>query len=708
MDAAEATVDPASASILWEQEHKGRQLYQSEQFAEAITLWQEIADTYEQRQDKLAQASALSNLALSYQKLGDWASAQTTISESLQLLTTQPSSDMRSRVMAQTRVAQGSLQLSMGSPEAALETWQQAEQAYAQVGDETGQLRSQINQAQALRELGFYSQSLNTLNDVMAAMETQPSSLLKGITLRRLGDMLRLTGELDKAEAVLVQSLEIVQLFHQPTEISATLLSLGHVAVKADEIQAAREWYAQASAQWTHANAQETGNSIQHSQINSSSQQTVAQTVTAGNDERAVVSAVHLVPIELSQLALAIDTQSWDTVGILGPKIQRQFSILPDSRMTVYHQVHWANSMIKLRHIVSDSRDAFEQIADVPNWLTVAQQLQKGAVQARRLGDIRAEAYAVGTLAEVYEQTQQWKIAETLAEKALRLSQSIGADEMTYRWQSHLGQIWQAPQNADRSVQKALGAYSQAVKTLSALRGDVAAASVNAQFSFEETVEPIYRKYVSLLLDAANSVEIALPNGELQRQHHLSEAQSVIESLRLAELDNYFKEACIDVQPVNINQLDDRAAVFYTIVLSDRIAVILQLPGQPLQQFSTLVSGADVARISAELRQQLVILSRRRYIPLAQQMYDWLIAPVRDAIADSEATTLVFVLDGPLQNVPMSVLHDGDHFLIEDYAVGLTPGVNLLNPKPWDAENLSVLAVGLTEGRQGLSPLPYV
>ncbi len=56
----------------------------------------------------------------------------------------------------------------------------------------------------------------------------------------------------------------------------------------------------------------------------------------------------------------------------------------------------------------------------------------------------------------------------------------------------------------------------------------------------------------------------------------------------------------------------------------------------------------------------------------------------------------------------MSALYDGSQFLIEKYNVALTPGLQLLDPRPLARQNMSVLTGGLTEARQGFSPLPGV
>jgi CHAT domain-containing protein len=663
-------------------EQQGRALYQNGQFAAAIVLWQQIAQAHASQHHDLAQASALSNLSLAHQQLGHWTAAQNAIAESLQLLTVAASDSTDStqtdstqtdstqtdstqtilnywQVSGQVLTAQGSLQMSLGRPQAALETWQQAAEAYAhgdpiQVVDQL--IRTQINQAQALRELGFYRQALEKLNGVLATLTEQPASPLKAIALQRLGEILRLSGQLSEAQSALTQSLAIAQQFHLATEASAALLSLGHSAQDTGDIAAAQDYYQQA--------------------------------ITALNSPTAAQS----VPLQLALLNLWVNSAQWPAANALWPTIQSQFASLPPGRHAFYYQINWANSLIKLKQ-QQPNNDA------APAWATLAQQLQQSVQQARSLQDINAEAHALGTLGTVYEQTQQWPEAQALTQQALRLSQSIDAAD-AYQWQWQLGRLKQAPSNPQRSLKESIAAYRQAIETLSHLRGDLVAQSDRAQFSFKENVEPIYRQLVGLLLDLENQLD--------HPQETLAIAQDVIESLHLAELDNYFKEACLDTQPINIDQVDQTAAIVYAIVLEDRLSVILRLPHQPLQQFATDILASEVSSVTTQLRRQLVIRSRRDYLPLAQQVYSWLIAPARDAIDHSGVSTIVFVLDGPLQKVPMAALHDGHHFLIEDYAVALTPGLKLLNPQVWHPSQLSVLISGLTESRLGRSPLPYV
>ena len=79
----------------------------------------------------------------------------------------------------------------------------------------------------------------------------------------------------------------------------------------------------------------------------------------------------------------------------------------------------------------------------------------------------------------------------------------------------------------------------------------------------------------------------------------------------------------------------------------------------------------------------------------AQQLYDWLIGPAN--LESSEVPTLVFVLDGPLRNIPMAVLHDGQKYLIEKYNLALTLGLKLTAAEPFQPGKIKVLAAGVTK-----------
>jgi CHAT domain-containing protein len=56
----------------------------------------------------------------------------------------------------------------------------------------------------------------------------------------------------------------------------------------------------------------------------------------------------------------------------------------------------------------------------------------------------------------------------------------------------------------------------------------------------------------------------------------------------------------------------------------------------------------------------------------------------------------------------MAVLFDGEHHLVEDFAIAITPGLELLEPRSIERTNVQLLASGLSEAREGFKPLSYV
>jgi CHAT domain-containing protein len=106
-----------------------------------------------------------------------------------------------------------------------------------------------------------------------------------------------------------------------------------------------------------------------------------------------------------------------------------------------------------------------------------------------------------------------------------------------------------------------------------------------------------------------------------------------------------------------------------------------------------------------ELRRLLEKVTTREYLPHAQHLYDWLIRPIAPALASTTIDSLVFVPDGPLRMIPMAVLHDGQQFLIQKYAIATTPGLKLTDPHPLPRGNAQMLALDLT-GQHSIATVP--
>lgn len=654
-----------------QQEQQGRTLYEAGKFFEAATVWQQAAQAYQAQGDALNQAMVLSNLALAYQQLGMWPQATAAITQSLKLIQTQQNksdSPHRLNILAQALDTQGSLHFAQGQSEQALTTWQQAASTYEQAGDDAGVTRSLINLAQALKALGFYRRALTTLTQVNQTLQKQPD-VIKAAGLRSLGSVLQVVGDLDQSRTVLQQSLTIAQQLKSPQDIGQALFYLGNTARAQQDTKAALAFYEQAAIgdkTTTRANASGSSNTKLQAQLN--------------------------------QLSLLLDTGQSLAAQALWPQIQSQIVNLPPSRTAVYARINFAQSLMKLGASL-EGRGAREEVSRssklAPRPSDIAQLLATTVHQAKSLKDQRAEAYALGSLGGLYEQTKQWSSAQDLTQQALLNAQAINAPDIAYHWQWQLGRLLKV----QGDVQGAIAAYTQAVNTLQSLRSDLVAINPDIQFSFRESVEPVYRELVSLLLQ---------PGKTQPSQQNLIQARQVIESLQLAELDNFFREACVDRKSAQIDQVDPHTAVIYPIILADRLEVILSLPQQPLLSYATSLSQDQVESILEQLRQTLIVRTSREFMPFSQQVYDWLIRPAETDLANSGVNTLVFVLDGSLRNIPMAVLHNGNQYLVEKYNIALAPSLQLLDHKPLQRGDIEVLSAGLSEARQGFAPLESV
>ncbi|MEO0431460.1 MAG: CHAT domain-containing protein [Cyanobacteria bacterium J06656_5] len=636
---------------------QGQTAYGLGQYQTAAEVWQRAV----QQGLPLERASGLSNLGLAYLQLGDYAEATTVIAEALEQLETEETSSQQQRVLAQVLSTQGKLYMAQGKLSEALTVLKQAEVAYG--GDGAGVLRSQLNQAQILRVQGHYRQTLKQLDAIATDLDALPNSALKATGLRQLGNALLLNGDSQGAKDRLNQSLAVADAISSAADATGALLSLGNVQYQLGEPAAG--YYQQAAA--------------------------AAPTV----DLR--------LQAQVNLMGTWVKASDFQAAQELLPTVYSDLTHLPPGRTAVTTRLNLANSLIE----AGDNLEIPRQIAQL-----LADTLQL----ARSLNDQQGESYALGYLGHLYEFQQQWKNAAQVTQQALTLAQSGGTEAATYQWQWQLGRIL----DAQGDTAGAIDAYTKALESLQTLRVDLIAASPEVRFSFREEVEPVYRQLVDLLLRE----ETGTAN---EKENNLLQARNVIESLQVAELVNFFRADCVTTQPVDIEQLGSNAAVIYPIVLDDRLEVVFRLPGQPLAHRSTVVDKATVTNTLAQLQRSIsypgVELRSRsqtarfeviaenpvnNYLTPAQQLYDWLIRPIETDLATADVDVLVFVLDSALRNIPMSVLHDGNQYLVERYPVALTPGLQLIDPAPLAKRDIRALVAGLSDPVAGFPALPNV
>jgi len=658
---------------------------------------------------------------------------------------------------------QGKKYYEAGKLDKAIQTWQKATEAYQAAGNNDGSRESYLNTATAQQALGLYPQSCDSIlgafelqdktdcnilleqaqviepqlggvvplsqeveSEILpdiSDIEKYPDTPGKVIGLLRFGDYLRESGYPRVATKALELGLSTTDNLQDANQKTATLLSLGN-AQRAIALEKQNQFPAQTVVLNIIANSGGTADAALAPYQPALDYYDLASS-TAPNQ-------LDGIKAELNSLSLLLDVQEFwqgaianvsnniDLLEIsdsdflqqivdgstrleqelsqqLQPqittkieKIRPAVSNFPATRAGIYGRINFGKSLIRQGNIDRDTGTI----------------LATAIKQARKINNTTAEAEAMGYLGLLYEEQGRYPEARRLTEGSLQLAPTAEYPEIAYRWNAQLGRILAVQGNRNN----ALTAYEASFNTIKALRSDLATTPV----------EPIFRDYISLLLE------------EEPTDPQLVQARDVLESLQIVKLDNFFRDPCSQVSedPVAIDDVDAEAAVIYPILLQDRLEVILTLPGQPLRHYATqnltkekvdnkikqlrrrsltnpgfaeairsTRGGDNAATEITEIQKTQEESLQQDILPLASEIYNWLIEPAEKELKANGVKTLVFVLDGSLRNIPMSLLYDqkNQEYLIQkDYDIALSSGLQLTSPQPLKRQPIKVLAAGVT------------
>ena len=683
---------------------QGKNFYQSGKFPLAAKLLTQAANIYQSQGDILNQVLALNYLSLTQQKQGNSTQATETVKNSFNLLNglklnSDPAKKIKLTLTALTFNTQGNLELNQGNAEEAIESWKKAAKIYGEVNDEVGKIRSQINEIAALQSLGFYRRSQKIFDQIEQSLQKEENLEIKVAGLRSLGDVKRANGDLNNSKKLLEQSLEVAQKLGSPEQESATLLSLGNT-----EFFFGRRSQLRNTVNGDNPSPFNCGRITKKPHTKNTKAINYYQNSAKYYQKSASKSTSKLseVQAKLNYLRALLELQQQPKVEELR-SLQTEVDSLNPSPSAVYAKVNFAQSLVCFAEQENPNQENTQ-----PDLENIARLLTKAMKQAKELGDARSISYALGNIARVYEYNKQWEIAREYTESALSFAQSINASDIKYQWEWQLGRILLKQGDS----QGAIRAYTLAIESLQSLRSDLIALNLDTQFDFRDEVEPVYRQLVSLLLQPSASSKDIGSVKEIS-QKNLKQARDVIEALQLAQIDNFFQDACSIAEPKRIDQIVDdgkiSTAVIYPIILPDRIEIIVKLSGvQKLRHYTTNQPQTEVEYtlnlLLQKLQQRYTFRDREQ---ISQEVYNWLIEPIEKDLQKNQIKNLVFVLDGLLRNIPMAALYDGEHYLIEKYSLALAPGLQLVAPSQ-ENKKLQALTGGITEPHQGFRSLPHV
>lgn len=568
----------------------------------------------------------------------------------------------------------------------AIEQW---EKTLPQLASSRQKIEVLLHLALAYQSLGFADKSLSYLQQALPL--TQGDKIRQVLILGSLSDIYLLTRQFEKANEYAHKSVKIAKMIQPPSPL--TLATALNYQANIFSIQGN---YPDALANYR--------NSL----------------ILAQQANELVFSA----KLRTNILQLEFNAEDFEIA-------LSQMQSLPDSHDKVF-------GLLKLGYLAIEH----------PQLKLVAYQILRDSLQlAKALSDKTAKAYALGYLGKLYETYGRYKEAEHFTRQAilqtrqseipkilaLRLSKSDKilpkrrndrwadgqgyAPDKLYLWQWQLGRLHLAQNN----LEAAIVALQQAVNNLQTIRSVMMRSGYRIPSQLPQTnwnkPEVVYFELADLLLQSAHQLR-----GE-KRQDRLLQARKTLELLKQVELENYFQDDCVikrQQQMAEIDRLiDGKTAVLYPMIFPNRVELLLSFSHQRLQQFTVPKEKINQATRNRELRNIVTALNSNRQLRKASgnprrirenaySLYTIFIKPIVHELEIQQINTLIIVPDNLLRTIPFAALYDGKQFLIERYALAITPGLTLVDTQPLKTDNLNVLTAGLSKSVQNFSALPYV
>ncbi len=366
------------------------------------------------------------------------------------------------------------------------------------------------------------------------------------------------------------------------------------------------------------------------------------------------------------------------------------------------------------------------------------------------VGDRSGEAVTLNNIGRVYFDLEERQKALAYYTQALPIFKAVGDRSGEAGTFNNIGF-----ELAQQQPTLAIVFYKQSVNLTESLRNDIRELPKEIQQTYTQTVADRYRKLADLLLQQGRIME-ALQVLDLLKVQELQdflkdvkgneltakglellpEEQQILAQLNsptISDLNIYLKSSAVNTAVQQLQQtaaaqnlklaaysdlqtrlqtLGTRTALFYPLLLPDRLELVLFTPNSPPIHHSVPVSEKDLKQAISRFRLALQDRYDSQVTTLAQQLYTWLLKPLEAELKQANIQTIIYAPDGQLRYVPLAALHDGQQWAIEKYQINYVTAFSLTSLKPESAQLPRILAgaytdAGLTTVKVNQQPLQF-
>ncbi len=691
------------------------------QYNKEIEYYQQALPIYRAVQNRNGEAKALRNLGEAYFSLSQYNKAIEYYQQALPILRAVQNRNEEAKALGNL----GEAYRSLSQYTKAIEYYQQALPILRAVQDRNGEASTLNNLGIAYFSLSQYNKAIEYYQQALPILRAMQDRNGEASTLNNLGSAYGSLSQYNKAVEYSQQALLIYQAVGDRSGEARALNNLGNAYGSLSQYKKEVEYYQQALL-ILRAVGDRNG-----------------EARALGNLGNAYFSlAQYTKAIEFFQQALPIFRAVQDRNGeakALGSLGSAYGSLSQYKKEVEYYQ----QALLIFREVGDRNGEASAlgnlgiAYGSLSQYTKAIEFYQQALPIYRAVGDRNGEASALGNLGSAYNSLSQHNKAVEYSQQALPIYREVGDRAGEGKLLSNIGIFLEN----QKQPELAIAFYKQSVNVRETIRDGIRKLSREEQASYTQSVESSYRNLADLLL----------------KQNRVMEAMQVLDLLKVQELQDYLKDikgnqltaqglpllpqereivqafkqnpaisetvtssavttlvaqlrqtaaaqnltlpAYKDLQ-ARIQKLGKNIALFYPLILDDRLELVLFIPDRPPIRKTVNVKRAEFEREIGEFRKSLPDLSALPKIrKSAQQLYTWLVQPIDAELKAAKVQTIVYAPDGQMRYVPLAALHDGTQWLTERYQINYLMALALTPIDAPDTRSPSAFTGALTQGK---------
>ena len=616
---------------------QGIQQAQRSQYKDAIQSWQQALAIYQKLKDRNGEANSLNNLGIAYKFLAQYPKAIEFYQQTLAIF--REIGDRHGEGLSLGNL--GGAYDSLGQYPKAIEFHQQSLAIFREIGDRNGEATSLGNLGNAYFQLGQYPKAIEFHQQSLAIKREIGDRNGEATSLNNLGGAYFQLGQYPKAIEFYQQSLAIKREIGDRNGEAYSLGNLGNAYKSLGQYPKAIEFFQQSLAIF-----REIGNRN-------------GEASSLGNLGNAYNSlGQYPKAIEFYEKSLAIKREIGDRNG--------EGTSLSNIGLTREKQQQPELAIVFYKQSVNIIENIRQDLRKLPR---------------------EQQASYTQTVAGTYRRLASLLLEKNRVMEALQVLDLLKVREL----QDYVRNV----QGNERTV-KGIELFPQEQKIIqdyTAIQAPVIRLGTElAELRKLQTLTPTQQQRIQEIekIQAQTNQQMS---EFLKSPAVLALSQQIQQT---APQQNLTLSAYKDLQ-TRLNRLGKRIALFYTLVLDDRLELVLLPPGKPPIRRSVAIKRTELEKMIQTFRQDLQD-PNSQVKETAQKLYSQLIKPIESELQQADVQSIIYAPDGQMRYIPLAALYDGKQWLTERYQINYLTALALTKLEPESTHDPRVLAGAFTQG----------